>query len=52
VADSHSLATCRTSQNSLSMAERLFISRNNQLNKIVKLVIKLCADTLYFCVFS
>lgn len=35
-----------------SMTERLVISRNDQLNKIVKLVIKLYSETLYYYVFS
>ena len=52
MAYSHSLAACRTSQNSLNMTERLVISRNDQLNKIVKLVIKSYTEALYFCVFS
>jgi hypothetical protein len=48
VADSHSLAACRTSQNSLNMTERLVISRNDQLIKIVKLVIKSYTE---ICIF-
>ena len=47
----HSLAACRTFENSLNVAERLVISRNDQSNKILKFVIKLYSETLYFCVF-
>jgi hypothetical protein len=34
------------------MAEWLVISRNDQLNKIVNLVIKLCSETLYYYVIN